>query len=371
MQAAEIVEILASSSDNSPVVTVLPEDVIVLPERAGIAAGAGRIFRASVRPFPPAGARGRAAHFISVDIPLVGRNGEVSGVLCRSVPITEATNAPACVDQQLEAINEITKVVAHDINNLLAVLDSGLRLLERRSDPEVREVIVGKMRSAVARGAALSRRLLDGTRPQATAHEFAAHRHLVAFGGALDQTLCSDVSVRTELGRDLWEFNADPEELYFALLNLCRNAADAMPRGGTVVLSARNVNSVPGTADDFVEITVADDGDGMPEDVLSRVFEPYFTTKASGRGTGLGLAQVQRFVERQGGAIEIESESGLGTRVRLVFPRTVPHASARPACGAPADHAAGGRPKIAYAPSIEGDGGLSHLVGVGVGARNA
>ena len=150
---------------------------------------------------------------------------------------------------------------------------------------------------------------------------FVAGSRLAAMAGTLDRALRPDITVRTEIAPDLWDFNADPEELYFALLNLCRNSADAMPDGGTITVAARNVEPSAGAVRGFVEIVVADDGEGMPEEVLSQALTPYFTTKAAGSGTGLGLAQVQRFAEGRGGAICIESERGAGTLVRLFLPR--------------------------------------------------
>ncbi|MCA6108355.1 ATP-binding protein [Bradyrhizobium cenepequi] len=108
----------------------------------------------------------------------------------------------------------------------------------------------------------------------------------------------------------VWAFNADPEELYFALLTLCRNPADAMPGGGVITVAARNVDPSSGAARGFVEIVVADDGEGMTEEVRSQAFTPYFTTKAAGSGAGLGLPQVQRFAEGRDGAVCIESELG-------------------------------------------------------------
>jgi signal transduction histidine kinase len=130
-----------------------------------------------------------------------------------------------------------------------------------------------------------------------------------------------DITVRSEIAPDLWNFNADPEELYFALLNLCRNSADAMPHGGVITVVARNVEPSSGAARGFVEIIVADNGEGMPEEVLSQAFNPYFSTKTAGCGSGLGLPQVQRFAVGRDGAVSIESNLGAGTLVRLFLPR--------------------------------------------------
>jgi signal transduction histidine kinase len=137
----------------------------------------------------------------------------------------------------------VAQFIVYDINNLLAVIDSGLRLLECQSDAAYRKAIVSKMRHAITRGALLSRQLLEAARPcPESIRGFVAGSRLAALAGTLDQALRPDVTVRTEIAPDLWDFNADPEELYFALLNLCRNAADAMPNGGTITVAARNVD---------------------------------------------------------------------------------------------------------------------------------
>jgi signal transduction histidine kinase len=143
----------------------------------------------------------------------------------------------------------------------------------------------------------------------------------VALAEALDRALPPDVTVRTEIAPDLWTFNADPEELYFALLKLCRNSADAMPDGGVITVAARNVEPSSGVNRGLVEIVVADHGEGMLEEVLSQALNPYFTTKPAGSRTGIGLPQVQRFADDRGGALCIESVRRIGTLVRVFLPR--------------------------------------------------
>ena len=249
------------------------------------------------------------------------------------------------------AIADVAQFVVHDINNLLAVIGSGLRLLECQGDAAYRKAIVGKMQEAISRGALLSRQLLDAARPcPKSIGGVVAGSRLAAMAGTLDQALRPDITVRNEIAPDLWAFNADPDELYFALLNLCRNSADAMPGGGAITVAARNVEPSAGAARGFIEIVVADDGEGMPDEVLSQAFTPYFTTKAAGSGTGLGLLQVQRFAEGRGGAVCIESERGNGTLVRLFLPRV--HAAGLPGSIVGAE--------IAYTPSP--DGGVFHVV---------
>ena len=231
------------------------------------------------------------------------------------------------------------------------MIGSDLRLLECQSDAAYRKAIVDKMQEAITRGALLSRQLLDAARPRPKSIDgFVAGRRLAAIAGTLDLALRPDITVRTEIAPDLSAFNADPEELYFALLNLCRNAADAMPDGGVITVAARNVEPSSGAAPGFVEIVVADDGEGMPEEVISQAFTPYFTKKPEGSGTGLGLPQVQRFAEGRDGAVCIESERGAGTLVRLFLPRVQAAGLSSSIVGT----------KIAYTPSP--DGGVFHVI---------
>lgn len=326
------------------------ENAVVLVDSAGVALGVRRAFSARVRGVRDGGSSLIASRY--VEIPLVGPDGEVSGVLCRVPPRRDTRGAVATRGREgARASEDVAPFVVHDINNLLAVISNGLRLLERQSDAASRKAIVGKMQNAIARVALLSRQLLDAARPRLKSiGGFVAGSRLAALVGTLDQALRPDITVRAEIAPDLWDFNADPEELYFALLNLCRNAADAMPDGGAITIAARNVESSAAGGRGFVEIVVADEGEGMTEEVLSQVFTPYFTTKAAGSGTGLGLAQVQRFVEGRGGAVDIESKLGVGTLVRLFLPHV--HATGLPSSIVGTE--------IAYTPSP--NGGVFHVV---------
>lgn len=338
MQIKETIGVSLPGSVESPP----PEDVVVLVESAGVALGVQRAFSARVRGVR-VGDRGLIASRC-VEIPLVGSDGKVSGILCHTSPWSDARDAIAD-GGRVRAMTDEAQFIVHDINNLLAVIESGLRLLECRNDAASQKAIVDKMQEAITRGAVLSRQLLDAARPRPKSIDRSvAGSHLAAIAGTLDRALRPDITIRTEIAPDLWDFNADPEELYFALLNLCRNSADAMPEGGAITVAARNVEPSAGAARRLVEIVVADDGEGMSEEVLSRAFAPYFTTKAAGSGTGLGLLQVKRFAERRGGAVCIESERGGGTLVHLFLPCV--HAAGLPSRIVGAE--------IAYTPSPNG-----------------
>jgi signal transduction histidine kinase len=346
MQIKETIGVSFPGSVESPPL----EDVVELVDTTGVALGVQRAFSPRVSSVRNGGS-GRTA-WRYVEIPVVGANGEVSGILCHTSPPSGTRGAVAAGGRErVSATAEATQFVVHDINNLFAVIGSGLRLLERRSDAAYREAIVGKMQEAIARGALLSQQLLDAARPRPESIDgFVAGSRLALIAGTLHRALRPDIKVRTEIAPDLWAFNADPEELYFALLNLCRNSADAMPDGGVITVAARNVEQTSGAARGFVEIVVADDGEGMPEEVLLQAFTPYFTTKPAGSGTGLGLPQVQRFAEGRGGAACIESERGAGTLVRLFLPRVEATGLRRGTVGT----------EVAYSPLPEG--GVFHVI---------
>jgi signal transduction histidine kinase len=354
MQIKETIGVSFAGSVESPPL----ENVVVLADSAGVALGVQSAFSARVRGVRDGGSGLTASR--CVEIPLVGSNGEVSGILCHTGPRSDTRGAVAAGGRaRVIAIADVAQFVVHDINNLFAAIDSGLRLLECQSDAAYRKAIVGKMQEVIMRGALVSRQLLDASRPcPKSVDGFVAGSHLAAIAGTLHMALRPDITVRTEIAPDLWAFNADPEELYFALLDLCRNAADAMPDGGAITVAARNVEPSAGAARGFVEIVVADDGEGMPEEVLSQAFTPYFTTKAAGSGTGLGLPQVQRFAEGRGGAVCIESERGAGTLVRLFLPRAGDAAVRSSIVGT----------EIAYTPSH--NGGVFHVVNPATGCAD-
>jgi signal transduction histidine kinase len=254
--------------------------------------------------------------FAWIEIPLLGADGGITGVICRNTGVGFPDNARPRIER------DAAQAYAHDLGNLLTVIDGGLRLLLVKTDAADRALIVERLHKAVERGAALSRKLLGGAHADQDGclHAPSGREDIVDVGDLLDRTLRADVVVDTDIDPGLRRFRADPEQLYLALLNLCKNASDAMPVGGTISITARNLYARSGSS--WVEVAVADDGVGMPPDVLSRMFEPYFTTKEPGKGAGLGLAEVKRFVERSGGMVAAESAENSGTTVRLFFPCT-------------------------------------------------
>ena len=226
--------------------------------------------------------------------------------------------------QKLEAVGQLTGGVSHDFNNLLMAFSSGMYLLDQPMDAEQRRKVVNGMRQAVDRGTALTRQLLAFSRRRPLAPKTVDLRaQLLGMDEMLHRSLRGDIDVKMSFDDDLWAVDVDPNEFELAILNICVNARDAMPDGGTIEIAVRNGAGVLAAEPaDTITIAITDSGVGMPGETLSRAFEPFFTTKEIGRGSGLGLAQVYGFVGQSNGRASITSEPGKGTTVTLVFPRS-------------------------------------------------
>lgn len=233
--------------------------------------------------------------------------------------------------QKLEAIGRLTAGIVHDFNNLIAVFESGLHLLERQlaqdpADPKVGGLIE-ELLKRTHNGRALTQRLLAFSRRQTLSPQPTdLNERIRSLSSLLERTLGNDVQIRLELDPDLGEVLIDPDQLDTAILNLAVNARDAMAGKGVLTIETRldapaDLEAVDGRGNSFARATVADTGCGMGKDVLAQVFEPFFTTKSEREGTGLGLSQVYGFVTQSGGHIRIDSDVGAGTAVHLYLPR--------------------------------------------------
>ncbi len=223
--------------------------------------------------------------------------------------------------QKMEAIGQMAGGIAHDVNNVLQIVEAAARLMERRpNDAQFRETSIKSILDAGSRASSLTRQLLAfSRRSMLEVRTVVPALEAPKWRDLMRRSVREDVRVDAEIPAGIWPILCDPNSLEVALINLAVNARDAMPGGGTLTLSARNVSA---PAEDFVEIDVADTGCGIGADVLPRVFEPFFTTKAVGQGTGLGLSQVYGFATQSGGIVEIASAPGRGTKITLRLPRS-------------------------------------------------
>ena len=228
-------------------------------------------------------------------------------------------------NQKLESLGQLTGGVAHDFINLLAVFATGVQLLERGASDAQRQRVLDSMRRAVARGTGLTRHLLAFSRRRPINSEaIEPSRHLRNMREMLNAVLGGHIRVEMELSDDGWPVEVDPGELELAIMNLCVNARDAMPRGGIITISVANVQEADeeGVPRDVVKLSVADTGCGMTPEVVARAFEPFFTTKDVGKGSGLGLPQAYGFAQQSSGRIVIDSQVGVGTVVTITLPRS-------------------------------------------------
>jgi len=272
----------------------------------------------------------------SVIIDPIYEDGELVGFAKITRDITERRDAQLKLDamqrqlahaQKFDALGQLTGGVAHDFNNLLMIIGGGLHVLKKGIGNDATLLsALSAVETATKRGTALTSQLLTFARRQSVnprSINFA--KRIEAIQEVLNAGLGSAVRLAFDIDRATWAIQADISELETALLNLVINARDAMPDGGTVTIGARNVTqSDPPHDGEFVAITVADTGLGIPPDVVDRIFEPFFTTKPMGKGTGLGLSQVHGFAHQAGGTVTVESELGMGTEVTILLPRAPP-----------------------------------------------
>ncbi len=240
--------------------------------------------------------------------------------------------------RRLEAVGQLAGGVAHDFNNLLHVISGNLEIAEDLIGNETARDFLWRARNAVEKGSALNGRLLSLARKRALKLErLNLNDRVQETAKLLASTVGEHIAVTTGLAAGLWMTLADPGEIDSAILNLAANARDAMPGGGNMRISTSNVTLNAATAKlnreaapgDYVRLTIADNGVGMPEDVRDKATEAFFTTKGPGAGTGLGLTSVASFASQTGGFMSIESAPGEGCTVSLYLPRSTKEPAAR------------------------------------------
>ena len=232
--------------------------------------------------------------------------------------------------QKMEAVGQLTGGIAHEFNNMLAVVVGGVDLARRRLNGPKREVLnhLNNAMEGATRAAALTRRLLSFARSEPLLPERVDSSKLVAgMSDLLDRTLGERVTVHADLTEEPWPIYVDSHQLENAIVNLAVNARDAMDGTGQLRIATRNVTLAANQVGDirageYLQLSVTDTGCGMTDEVRERAFEPFFTTKPVGKGTGLGLSQIFGFAHQSGGEVGIESSVGKGTTVSIYLPRT-------------------------------------------------
>ncbi|MCW5642061.1 MAG: PAS domain-containing protein [Rhodoferax sp.] len=245
--------------------------------------------------------------------------------------------------QKMEAIGKLTGGIAHDFNNMLASIYGSIQLMQRKlaaGKQDGFEKLLERASASSQRAAALTQRLLAFARRQALETRRVDVCALIdSLDDMMRRTLGPHITLQIRHPQDAWPARIDSGQLESSLLNLVINARDAMPDGGELGIEVANcqiddayaatqVELAPG---EYVAVSVGDSGVGMSESVITRAFEPFYTTKPIGQGTGLGLSMVYGFVKQAGGHVRIQSEPGRGTTVTLYLPRDLSDGEAEPA----------------------------------------
>ena len=306
-------------------------------ERVRIDAGLGEVLtgRGNVQPIEITGGEhkqySRRVYLSPVSI--------TSGTEAAALYVVDVTEQKAleqrfAQSQKMEAVGKLAGGIAHDFNNVLTAIIGFSDLLlqtHRPSDPAYKDI--KNIQSAANRAAGLVANLLGFSRKQTQQVSVLNVDEVIAENmPTLKITASEKIDLRTHSERDLWYVRADASQIFNIVLNLVRNAKDAMPSGGKLTIRTRNVSEresqkmvnmagfLPG---EYVLMEVADTGTGMSPEVMEKIFEPFFTTKGIGKGTGLGLSSVYGVVKQSGGFIQPESELGKGTTFKVFLPRHV------------------------------------------------
>ena len=253
-------------------------------------------------------------------------DGYIMNAFIRDITAKLAAEEQLIQAQKMESVGQLTGGIAHDFNNMLTVITGTIEILAEGVKDRPQLASIAKMiGDAADRGAELTANLLSFARKQPLQPAKIDVNELVKEAARLlEPTLGRQIEIKTNLSDYLWPAHVDPGQLSSALVNLAINARDAMPDGGKLTFTTNNI-TLDGRAaaargvdhpGDYVVVEVTDTGTGIPEAIRDKIFEPFFSTKETGRGTGLGLSMVFGFAKQSGGNIEVRSEEGHGAELQ-------------------------------------------------------
>jgi PAS domain S-box-containing protein len=232
--------------------------------------------------------------------------------------------------QRLESLGMLAAGISHDLNNILAPVLMGAPLLRLRATHPSDLRVLETIETSASRGAGLVRQILSFAHGAGGDKTLIQAKHLLRdISNFIQQTFPKSIELVLDIPNDLWTVQGNPTQLHQVLLNLCVNARDAMPKGGMLRLRAENrhMEAMTGSsagqhtvAGAYLMIEVGDTGSGIPAEIMERIWDPFFTTKEEGKGTGLGLATVRGIVTNHGGFVRVDSEPGRGTVFRVFLP---------------------------------------------------
>jgi len=259
--------------------------------------------------------------------------GKAQSVLVINTDVSEAKKLEEQFlrAQRIESIGTLASGIAHDLNNILAPISMAMEILSRRSLPPETKKILKIVEANVRRGADIVKQVLTFGRGMKGEHIPTQLKHVIKeIVKIAHETFPKNIRIECETPPNLWVVEGDPTQLHQVLLNLSVNARDAMPEGGKLLIKAGNFEideyyasmtprAKPGP---YVVVEVSDAGSGIPPDIIEKIFDPFFTTKEPGKGTGLGLSTVMGIAKGHGGFIQVYSERGKGSTLKIFFPAT-------------------------------------------------
>jgi two-component system cell cycle sensor histidine kinase/response regulator CckA len=266
--------------------------------------------------------------------PTYNSEGKIDGFLTVATDVTEhkSLERQFLRTQRLESVGALASGIAHDLNNVLAPIRMSLQLLRERTTDAIARRTLDSLEMCVGRGADLIRQILTFARGVQGEQIPVQMRHIIRdTREVVLQTMPKAVEIEADIPNDLWTVTGDPTQLQQVFMNLCLNARDAMPDGGTLSIRARNILLTEADASavrlalppgPYLFVEVNDTGTGIESEIQAKVFEPFFTTKEVGKGTGLGLSTVAAIVRNHRGLINLYSEVGRGTSFKVYFPAT-------------------------------------------------
>lgn len=257
--------------------------------------------------------------------------GEVIGIIGISRDITDRKKLEQQFlrQQRMEGIGTLAGGIAHDLNNVLAPILISIAMLKAEESNSQKLNILAAIEKSAQRGADLIQQVLSFARGVDGQRVCVSVKNILRdIIGIANDTFLKNIRVEFDIPKELWNLTGDPTQIHQVFLNLCINARDAMPRGGTILITARNeiLDEVSASYEaepesgPYVVIRVVDTGCGMRPEVLNKIFEPFFTTKELGKGTGLGLSTTLGIVKSHGGFIRVESQFGHGTSFSVYLP---------------------------------------------------
>lgn len=281
-----------------------------------------------------------AQHYTKTEKPLTvesrwtlvrNEQGQPDYILILNTDITERKKIEEQLlrSQRMESIGTLAGGIAHDLNNILSPILMAIDMLQINSLDEESDRWLDLMKENAERGAAMIRQVLTFARGVDGERITVQIKHIIKdLVKVLNETLPKSITVKYEIDPELALVSADPTQIHQVLMNLCINARDAMPSGGTLTLSATNIDLdenyarmyIEAKAGSYVLLSVKDTGDGMTQEIQQRIFDPFFTTKEIGNGTGLGLSTALTIVKSHGGFINVYSERGKGTQFTIYLP---------------------------------------------------